>query len=477
MGWTLARRYRLNEPVADGPTGRLWRGVDLGTGQPVAVKVLHSRLAADPRVADELRVARGTLSALWHPGIARLLDVVVDAGEVGLISELIPGPDLARLLADTGPLPPARAARLAAGIADALAAVHRAGVVHGDLKPTNVILTAPGPRPAPGAAAGQADPPVRLTDVAISTVLGTGAGSPPSPYSAPWAIDGALPTASSDVHALGVLLREMLTGDPGREPVGVDPRLLQVIHACVHGERSARPAASTVAGWLWQLAAELAPAPAVAGPQPERPASQARAGAPARTPARQLRWWLAGGVAVALAAVIAVVIVMRNPAAPPPLAEPTPTPDATVAPVAAPEAPPEAGEHTEAGGLAFLQYWFSTLSYAAQTGDLAPVSAATSPECGDCQAAMTRIEAAHAAGGGFRGGAYVVRGVTAASLWSADQPVYDATIDRTHRVELDAAGATVDTLPALTFTTCTVVLEWSDGQWLVREIISPGCVG
>src|SRR5690606_5901504 len=170
-------------------------------------------------------------------------------------------------------------------------------------------------------------------------------------------------------------------------------------------------------------------------------------------------------------------IVMRNPAAPPPLAEPTPTPDATVAPVAAPEAPPEAGEHTEAGGLAFLQYWFSTLSYAAQTGDLAPVSAATSPECGDCQAAMTRIEAAHAAGGGFRGGAYVVRGVTAASLWSADQPVYDATIDRTHRVELDAAGATVDTLPALPFTTCTVVLEWSGGQWRVRALISPGCVG
>src|SRR5690606_10022694 len=151
-------------------------------------------------------------------------------------------------------------------------------------------------------------------------------------------------------------------------------------------------------------------------------------------------------------------------------------PATTEAPAAAPQLPPEAGAHTEEGGTAFLQYWFSTLSFAAQTGDLAPLTEATSPDCEDCQEAIARIEAAHAAGGGFRGGAYVVRGVTAASLWSANQPVYDATIDRTHRAELDSSGATVATLPALSFATCTVVLEWSD-EWRVREIISPGCVG
>lgn len=483
MAWTLARRYRLTGPIADGPTGRLWQGVDLGTDQPVAVKILHPRLAADQRIADQLQVARRTLSALWHPGIVRLLDVVVDGGEVGLVTELAPGTDLARLLAGTGPLPPSWAARLAAGIADALDAVHRAGLVHGDLKPTNVIVTdsvivtdAGGPGLAP--AGGRAGPPVRLTDTSISTLLGvTDAGPHPSPYRAPWAIGGAVPTASGDVHALGVLLREMLTGDPGRDPVGSDPRLQEVIDACVRGEPSTRPSAGAVASWLRHLTAELEPGPPEGAGHPLRAAATAGPATRPRPARRRVLPWLVGGAAIGAVAVVTGVIVGAGPGAPQPVGESTSPPATTAAPVAAPQLPPEAAAHTEEGGTAFLQYWFTALSFAAQTGDLDPVTEATSPDCQDCQEAIARIEATHAAGGSFRGGAYVVRGVTAASLWSEDQPVYDATIDRTHRVELDASGATVATLPALSFATCTVVLEWSDEQWRVREVISPGCVG
>lgn len=475
MSWTLAGRYRLTSLVARGVTGEVWRAVDLGTDRPVAVKLLHPYLAADHRLADRLRQARRTLTGLWHPGIARLVDVVVSDGTVALVADYAPGTDLATVLASTGPLPPPRAAAFAAGIADALAAAHQAEVVHGDLKPSNVVVSPDGRT-------------VQLTDFSVATLVRVGR-SPgrhdhPSPYSAPWVIDGAVPAASCDVHALGVVLFEMLTGSTSRQAPAadrVDRRLLTVVDWCVLGDQASRPSAEAVSEQLRSLGPRLAedsrqpalPAALPAGPAPARSRSPAR-----RAGRRRLRTRLAlGGAAVAVlvAGAVAGVAALR----PEGTADPAATSDPTsVGRSSAPAVPQAAASPSQQAGAEFVRYWFAALTYGVQTGDVDGLNGATSPDCLICQRTIGTIEATYRDGGALRGGAYVVRNVTTTSLWSAERPVYDATVDRSTRTEVDAGGTAGASLPALSFANCVVVLEWTDdGRWRVREVVSSDCVG
>jgi serine/threonine protein kinase len=463
MARTLAGRYRLTRYVASGATGDVWQAVDGGTDRPVAVKLLHPHLAADARLVDRLRQARRSLTGLWHPGIARLIDLVVTDSAVALVTDFAPGADLGRLLA-TGPLAPDRAARIAAAVADALDAAHGADMVHGDLMPSNVIVPA-----------GTAEPP-RLTDFSVATLLQVGPAARSSPYAAPWVIDGAVPTPASDVHALGVVLFEMLTGAPTYRPgddADVDRRLLEVVDRCVLGDQAARPSAGAVSQRLRELAPQLGSQPPA---PPRRRAPRSRA-APAHSHRTRRRTPLLIGSLLAAVLVVAVALVLRVLISPGP-ANPPPTLDTsdTGASATVPALPQEASASTQAGGGEFVRHWFAVLSYAVQTGDTAALIEATSPDCLDCQVAVEAIEAGYLDGGSLRGGAYVVRGVSSNSLWSVDRPIYDATVDRSPRSTVDAGGVIQETLPALSFANCVLVLEWADERWQVREVVTPGCV-
>jgi serine/threonine-protein kinase len=491
MNRTLAGQYRLTTPVAHGAAGTVWRGVDHGTDRTVAIKVLHPDLVADGRLVDLLRRARPALSALWHPGIARLLDLVVTDRAVCLVTAFAPGTDLAHLMA-SGPLPPAQAVEIGAAIAEALDAAHRADVVHGDLRPTNVIV------------ATETWSAVTLTDFMLANLVRVARpqerwAADTSPYLPPWAIDGGMPTSSTDVHALGIILCEMLTGSTSPEDVGatIDPELQEVIYACTNGDYAATPTAAGVAYRLRELAMRRGPdlewdpphasgrrprlrpssdrLPEVYRHEPQVPAVRSRnshGGAPLR------RRGSAGVALAAGAAVLAVVIgtiavvsLQGNPV-PPPAQETSPNPPS----VGAPSPPAEATAASREGAIAFVEYWFAALTHAVRTGETETFRETVSPECADCQQAFEAIESAYAGGGSMRGGAYVVRRVTTTDLFSEDRVVYVAVVDRSDRASVDAAGETQAALPGISFESCSLVLQFADGRWLVREVVTPGCV-
>jgi protein kinase-like protein/uncharacterized protein DUF6318 len=503
MARTLDGRYRLTRFVASGATGEVWQAVDAGTNRPVAVKVLHPDLAADDWLVERLRQARRALTGLWHPGIARLIDVVVVDDVVALVTDYVPGTDLGRLLDSEGPLAPASAARIGAAMADALAAAHGADMVHGDLKPANVIVPD---------GQSQADRPARLTDFSVATLVHVGrfAGgpngsmpqlppgsprrgspsppkhrrpdSPGSPYTAPWVIDGAVPTPASDVHALGVVLFEMVTGAPtpgpgyGDQLDRLDRRLLEVVDRCVLGDQAARPSAEAVAQRLHELAPHLSRLPSRSAPlRPRAPRSRPRPAAP--PPPRRRTRLLLGGIALVVLLVAAIVVVRMVSSAGTDGAPPGAGTTAAAGTVQVPTTPAAATAPTQEGGIQFVGYWFTSFTYAVRTGDTTTLVAATSPDCGECQAVIATIDTAFADGGSMRGGEYLVRRVSTTNFWSAERPVYDTIVDRTPRTVVNGAGTVTATLPPLTFANCVVVLEWTGDQWQVREVVTPGCIG
>jgi serine/threonine protein kinase len=200
----LGGRYLLGELLATGGMGEVWAAEDLVLGRPVAVKLLGGVLAGDGRAAERLRREARAAARLGHPGIARVLDLGDHDGRPYLVMELLHGESLAARLARAGPLHPAAAAAVVAAVADALEAAHRAGVVHRDVKPGNVLLTDAGE--------------VKVLDFGIASAAGDAAlttgdllGTPA--YLAPERVLGQRATPAADVYALGVLLYELLAGE------------------------------------------------------------------------------------------------------------------------------------------------------------------------------------------------------------------------------------------------------------------------
>jgi len=213
--------YRVLARLGAGGMGQVFLGRSPG-GRRVALKVVRPELADDPefraRFAREVSAAR-TVSGIFT---AAVLDADPQASPPWLATEYVPGPSLSEFVRSHGPLPAFSVRMLAAGLAEALAAVHAAGVVHRDLKPSNVLLDAEGPRLIDFGIS-------KAAEASVLTRTGMVVGSPG--FMSPEQIEGRPSGAPSDVFSLGAVLSYASTG-AGPFGEGSTPALLyRVVHA------------------------------------------------------------------------------------------------------------------------------------------------------------------------------------------------------------------------------------------------------
>jgi serine/threonine-protein kinase len=193
----IADRYQLLRRLGAGPVGEVWEGRDLVLDQPVAVKVVHDHLAADEAFRARLRSLARDAAKIQHPHAVAVHDVDADGRFV--VTELVEGPSLRRLLAEQGTLSPELAMRLAAEACAALSAAHAVGVLHRGLKPEN-LLHAP-------------DGSVKVTDFCLAQA-GPDPGLAAVRYLAPEELATGQVDDRSDLYALGCCLYELLCGRP-----------------------------------------------------------------------------------------------------------------------------------------------------------------------------------------------------------------------------------------------------------------------
>src|SRR3954463_765647 len=182
----------------------IFRAHDAQLGRDVAVKVLRSEYGRDPAFVARFRQEAQSAAALNHPNVVNVFDYGMESGDPFIVMELIDGGDLAEVIRDHGPLEPVAAARIAQQIYEALDAAHARGIIHRDIKPTNVLMTSSGR--------------VKVADFGIArafseaqlTMPGTTLGS--VHYFSPEQARGEMVTTASDVYSAGLVLFEMLTG-------------------------------------------------------------------------------------------------------------------------------------------------------------------------------------------------------------------------------------------------------------------------
>ena len=208
--------YEILSPLGAGGMGEVFRARDTRLGREVAIKVLPQHLSSHPEVRARFEREAKTVSSLNHSNICTLFDIGREGDTDYLVMELIEGETLARRL-EKGLLPIEQALAIGAQIAEALTRAHRAGVVHRDLKPGNVMLTKSGAKLMDfglARATGLAEPVGALTQsptiaqplTAEGTIVGT------FQYMSPEQLEGREADARSDVWALGCVLYEMATG-------------------------------------------------------------------------------------------------------------------------------------------------------------------------------------------------------------------------------------------------------------------------
>jgi serine/threonine-protein kinase len=219
-GSVLKDRYRLDDRIAVGGMGEVWRGTDLALARSVAIKLLRPEYVQDEECLARFRAEGRHTASLSDPNIAKVYDFFEPAPpEPGfLVLELVDGQSLARLL-DAGPLDPARAVGIIAQAAAGLQAAHAAGVVHRDIKPGNLLVNG--------------DDQVKITDFGVAQLAGaarvtrTGALVGTPAYMAPERAAGGIATSAGDLYSLGIVAYHCLTG---RVPFDGEPLAVAFAH-------------------------------------------------------------------------------------------------------------------------------------------------------------------------------------------------------------------------------------------------------
>ncbi len=229
-GEVVGGRYRIVGTLGVGGMGAVYRAVQEPLGREVALKVIAPGLASDADAVERFRREAKAASALSHPNIVTVFDFGDDGGTLFIAMELLSGEGLDGVVR-RGPTPARRAIPIMRGICAALAEAHAKGIVHRDLKPANVMLTS---------TSTQHDV-VKVVDFGIARIADGGDGRTLTQegavvgtpgYVAPELFDGAAPSATTDLYALGVLAYELLCGTTPFP--GVTPR--EVLKAVLFGE-------------------------------------------------------------------------------------------------------------------------------------------------------------------------------------------------------------------------------------------------
>ncbi|WFE30665.1 protein kinase [Solwaraspora sp. WMMD791] len=281
-GVLLGGRYRLDERIASGGMGDVWRGTDEVLGRTVAVKSLLPALLEEPGFAERFRGEARTMATINHPGVVDVYDYGSDKHIAFLVMEYVEGDALSRTLSRVGRLTPARTMALVAQAADALHAAHEKGIVHRDVKPGNLLVRPNGTLVLTDFGIARSEMVGQLT--AAGSVLGTAS------YISPEQASGAVATPASDVYALGVVAYQCLSGRrpfegdnpleiamkhvremPRALPSDIPPVVRSIVERALAKDPSARwPTAAALAAVTRQAATTLAgqPRPPATGHHP-----------------------------------------------------------------------------------------------------------------------------------------------------------------------------------------------------------------
>jgi serine/threonine protein kinase len=329
---TLDDRYELGDLIGRGGMADVYRATDRLLGRQVAVKVLRETTEGTHR--DRFVEEARTLASLNHRGLITLLDAGFEADHPYLVMELVEGPTLAEAIGGA-PMPPERVGHIGHQLADVLAYAHEVGVVHRDVKPSNVLLRT-GDR-------------ALLADFGIARLVGatehhtrTGEAIGSPAYLAPEQVAGEPLTPAADMFSLGLVLLEALTGaraytgspietavsrltTPPVIPVGVPAAWRSLITRMTHRDPADRPTAAQVATELaaatstgapsgpWERSAEATGSVEITREVPLAPSDSSVVASAEDAPARRRRgrWWVVALLAVVVA-VAAGVLVLTN---------------------------------------------------------------------------------------------------------------------------------------------------------------------
>lgn len=200
----LDGRYLVQGRIASGGTSTVYRGLDTRLDRPVALKVMDSRYAGDSQFLTRFQLEARTVARLKNPGLVAVYDQGLDARHPFLVMELIEGGTLRELLAERGPMPPHAVAAVLRPVLGGLAAAHRAGLVHRDVKPENVLISDEGEVKIADFGLVRAVAAAGITSTSV--ILGTAA------YLSPEQVRDGNAGPRSDVYSAGILTYELLTG-------------------------------------------------------------------------------------------------------------------------------------------------------------------------------------------------------------------------------------------------------------------------
>lgn len=206
LGHVVDGRYRVVSHIADGGMASVYLALDTRLDRDVALKVLRRDLAQDEAFASRFRREARSAARLSHPNVVSVFDQGEDDGHMFLAMEYVPGQTLREVMRAEGPLTPRAALDIVAPVLQALGAAHRAGIIHRDVKPENIILR-------------EDDGTVKVADFGLARAVSTQTTTSQTgvllgtvAYLSPEQVERGIADARSDVYAAGLILFEMLTG-------------------------------------------------------------------------------------------------------------------------------------------------------------------------------------------------------------------------------------------------------------------------